>query len=165
MIRRLRMLRKKKAHPTKYISLPKCPTGISGFDEITLGGLPSNRSTLICGGAGSGKSMFGMEFLIAGAALYKEPGLFVAFKETVLYNLDGLFVWLANAIDKYKIKRVVLDTLEILFANLSNKFILRAELQRLFRWFKTKKVTLVVTAEQGIDTFTRYGLEEYVADC
>lgn len=185
-------------------SIQKCPTGIGGLDEITLGGLPKNRATLICGGAGSGKSMFGMEFLIRGAVFYKEPGLFIAFEETAKeltdnvtslgfninelvkkrqlvldhiqidnsqftevgsYSLDGLFIRLSNTINKFKIKRVVLDTIEILFSNLVNQSVLRSELQRLFRWFKTKHVTLVVTAEQGINTFSRYGLEEYVADC
>lgn len=182
----------------------KCPTGISGLDNITLGGLPRNRSTLICGGAGSGKTMLSLEFLIRGATVYNEPGLFIAFEEsekelyenikslgfdvedlvkrnqlildhikiertefteTGEYNLDGLFIRLANTINQFKIKRIALDTLEMLFSNLSNELVLRSELQRLFSWFKNKKVTVVVTAEQGVDTFTRYGLEEYVADC
>ena len=50
-------------------SLPKCPTGIAGFDEITLGGLPRGRPSLICGGAGCGKTLFGMEFLARGARI------------------------------------------------------------------------------------------------
>lgn len=190
--------------PQTNFVLQKCPTGILGLDEITLGGLPRNRATLICGGAGSGKSLFGMEFLVRGAVFYDEPGLFIAFEETEAeliqniaslgfnvsdliergklildhipfnrneiqeagsYNLDGLFIRIANTIDKFKIKRVVLDTVEVLFSNLSDSSILRSELQRLFRWFKEKEVTVVVTAEQGIDNCSRFGLEEYVADC
>jgi circadian clock protein KaiC len=66
---------------TNEILLPKCPTGIQGFDEITEGGLPKGRPTLICGGAGSGKTLFGMEFLVRGALLYDEPGVLMAFEE------------------------------------------------------------------------------------
>ncbi|HSR11706.1 MAG TPA: circadian clock protein KaiC, partial [Thermodesulfobacteriota bacterium] len=62
-------------------------------------------------------------------------------------------------------KRVVLDTIEVLFSGLSNAAILRAELRRLFRWLKKKGVTAIVTGERGENTLTRYGLEEYVADC
>ena len=63
-------------------SLPKTPTGISGLDEITLGGLPRGRPTLVCGGAGCGKTLFAMEFLLRGAEQYGEPGVFMAFEET-----------------------------------------------------------------------------------
>src|SRR5581483_549745 len=62
-------------------------------------------------------------------------------------------------------KRVVLDTIEVLFASLPNEAILRAELRRLFRWLKDKGVTAIITAERGRESFTRHGLEEYVADC
>src|SRR3954451_16784414 len=61
--------------------IPKCPTGISGLDEITGGGLPRGRPTLICGSAGCGKTLFGMEFLVKGAAEFDEPGVFLAFEE------------------------------------------------------------------------------------
>lgn len=63
-------------------SLPKSATGIDGFDEITGGGLPARRPTLVCGSAGCGKTLFAMEFLIHGAMEYKEPGVFLAFEET-----------------------------------------------------------------------------------
>jgi circadian clock protein KaiC len=63
-------------------SLEKTPTGISGFDEITFGGLPKGRPTLIAGTAGCGKTLFALEFLIRGATQYREPGVFVAFEET-----------------------------------------------------------------------------------
>ena len=62
--------------------LQKCPTGIRGLDEITRGGLPRGRPTLICGGAGSGKTLFAMEFLMRGAMDYGEPGVFMTFEET-----------------------------------------------------------------------------------
>lgn len=185
-------------------SLRKEPTGIPGFDEITRGGLPAGRPSLVCGSAGAGKTLFAMEFLVRGATLYNEPGVFISFEETdeeltknvaslgfdlnqltaekkVLidfvfierseieetgeYNLEGLFLRLGHAIDSIGAKRVVLDTLEALFSALPNEAIIRAELRRLFRWLKEKGVTAVITCERGERTLTRYGLEEYVADC
>ena len=183
---------------------PKCASGIRGLDEITFGGIPKGRPTLIAGGAGSGKTLMSMEFLVRGATDYDEPGVFMAFEETaeelaqnvislgfdlddliakrkVLvdyvrverseieetgeYDLEGLFVRLNCAIDSIGAKRVVLDTIESLFAGLGNESILRAELRRLFRWLKDKGVTAIITAERGDNTLTRYGLEEYVSDC
>jgi len=86
-------------------------------------------------------------------------------QESGEYDLEGLFVRLGHAIDSIGAKRVVLDTLEALFAGLRNEAILRAELRRLFRWLKDKGVTAVITAERGSDQLTRHGLEEYVSDC
>jgi predicted ATP-dependent serine protease len=63
-------------------SLPKTPTGILGLDEIIGGGLPRGRPTLVCGGAGCGKTLLAMEFLVRGAEQYNEPGAFMAFEET-----------------------------------------------------------------------------------
>lgn len=184
--------------------LPKCPTGIQGLDEITGGGLPRGRPTLVCGGAGCGKTLLAAEFLVRGATEFGEPGVFMAFEETEKelkanvaslsfdlaglvrrkkivvdyvhiersevqesgeYDLEGLFVRLGHAIDSIGAKRVVLDTLEVLFASLPNEAILRSELRRLFRWLKDKGVTAVITAERGRESFTRHGLEEYVSDC
>ncbi|MGN6195129.1 MAG: circadian clock protein KaiC [Ginsengibacter sp.] len=182
----------------------KTPTGISGLDEITEGGLPKGRPTLICGDAGSGKTVFSIEFIVKGATDYNEPGVFVAFEEkseelavnvaslgfdlnkliaekkiridhvqierseieeTGEYDLDGLFIRLGYAIDSIGAKRVVLDTIENLFAGLSNHGILRAELRRLFSWLKEKGVTAIITGEKGDGKLTRQGLEEYVSDC
>jgi circadian clock protein KaiC len=81
------------------------------------------------------------------------------------YNLEGLFIRLALAIDEIKAKRVVLDTIETLFSSFDNEGILRSELRRLFRWLKDKGVTAVITAERGRGQLTRHGLEEYVSDC
>jgi len=62
--------------------LKKTPTGITGFDEITGGGVPKGRPALICGGAGCGKTLFSIEFLVRGARQFDEPGVFLAFEET-----------------------------------------------------------------------------------
>ena len=81
------------------------------------------------------------------------------------YDLEGLLIRLGYAIDSLGAKRVALDTIEALFSGFSNESILRSELRRLFRFLKDKGVTAIVTGEQGERAFTRFGLEEYVADC
>jgi circadian clock protein KaiC len=62
--------------------LPKCQTGIRGLDEITDGGIPKGRTTLVCGNAGSGKTLLALEFLVRGAVQYNEPGVFMSFEES-----------------------------------------------------------------------------------
>jgi circadian clock protein KaiC len=190
-----------------YRSVPvieKSPTGIVGLDEITYGGLPKGRPTLLCGSAGCGKTLFSMTFLYNGAVKYGEPGVFIAFEErpeeliknvgslrydvqTLMdekklaidyvhidpnqidesgeYDLEGLFIRLGFAIDSVGAKRVVIDTVETLFGGLKNQLVLRSELRRLFDWLKEKGVTAIITGERGDGSLTRYGLEEYVADC
>src|SRR5271157_526642 len=76
------MTKKKKAQRPPLDTLPKCPTGIKGLDEVTGGGLPQGRPTLVCGNAGCGKTVLGMEFLVRGATDYEEPGVFMSFEET-----------------------------------------------------------------------------------
>ena len=155
-------LQKRKDHILS--GLKKCPTGIKGLDEITEGGLPRGRPTLICGSAGCGKTLLAMEFVTRGITEFNEPGVFMAFEEnaeelavnvaslgmdvkelirqkklaidyvhierseieeTGEYDLEGLFVRLGNMIDSIGAKRVVLDTIEALFAGLPNEAILR----------------------------------------
>jgi KaiC/GvpD/RAD55 family RecA-like ATPase len=72
----------KSAQSSSLNTTTKSPTGITGFDEITGGGLPCNRTTLLLGGPGSGKTLFALQFLVHGAQHCKEPGIFVAFEET-----------------------------------------------------------------------------------
>lgn len=70
----------------------KVPTGIAGFDEITGGGLPRGRTTLITGGPGSGKTIFSLQFLVQGANACRRPGVFVAFEENskrIIANTEG----------------------------------------------------------------------------
>jgi circadian clock protein KaiC len=183
--------------------IQKSLTGIQGFDDITTGGLPRNRPTILLGNAGSGKTTMAMEFLVNGITMYNESGVFMAFEEdteelamnvkslgydlnnhiaentlyveqveistnerfeTGKYDLEGLFVRIGQAIDKVKAKRVVLDSLDALFAGLDHQT-LRSEFKRLFVWLKKKKVTAIITAEMGDTFITRQGMEEFVADC
>ena len=72
-----------KGKPKSFVAqLAKSPTGMKGLDEITNGGLPKGRPTLVCGAAGCGKTLFAMEFLVRGATQYNEPGVFMSFEET-----------------------------------------------------------------------------------
>ena len=157
------------SHKTATPSLLKCPTGIAGLDEVTRGGLPKGRPTLVCGSAGCGKTLLAIEFLVRGAVQHDEPGVFMAFEETAeeltqnvrslgfdlddliarnklavdyvlleggeieeagAYDLEGLFVRLGHAIDTIGAKRVVLDTIEVLFSGLTETAVLRSEIRR-----------------------------------
>jgi circadian clock protein KaiC len=94
-------------------SLPKTPTGIQGLDEITSGGLPRNRPTLLCGSAGCGKTLLAVEFLVRGAIQYNEPGVFMAFEETaeeLAQNVRSLGFDLKDLIRRQKI---VLDYVRV----------------------------------------------------
>ncbi len=201
--RPLRRTKRPTRKRSKAIELAKVATGIEGFDEITGGGLPAGRPTLICGGPGCGKTLFSLQFLISGAER-GEPGVFVAFEETEddliknvrslgydlrdlirrnliavefirveraeieetgEYDLEALFIRLADALRTTGAKRIVLDTVEVLFAGLGDSGVLRAEVRRLFAWLKKRKVTAIITGERGTATLTRQGLEEYVSDC
>src|ERR1051326_9116817 len=142
------------------ISLEKVPTGIRGLDQVTHGGFPKERTALVCGGPGTGKTLLGLEFLARGALLYNEPGVCIALEETAdelvtnmaslgydlpalikakklaidyvhierkqieetgEYDLEGLFIRLRAAIDHVKAKRVLLDTIEVLFLGLRSE--------------------------------------------
>jgi circadian clock protein KaiC len=199
------MARKKKTSNGSSKTLPKALTGIHGLDEITGGGLPRGRPTLVSGGAGSGKTLFALEFLVRGATQYSEPGVFISFEESIPdltknaaslgfdldrlvedkklfldhvsitrseiaetgeYDLDGLFIRIADAVQRVGARRVVLDTIEALFADLPNPGILRSEIRRLFGWLKEKGLTTIITAERDRpDRLTRHGIEEFVSDC
>jgi circadian clock protein KaiC len=183
--------------------LKKTPSGIKGLDEITGGGLPSGRSTLVCGGPGSGKTLLEISFLVQGALQDGEPGVLLSFderideidvnsralafdladlrergllatdhlyierqeiQETGEYDLEGLFIRIALAVDRVKARRIVLDSIDTLFVGIPNQAILRAELRRLALWLKDRGLTSVITAERGEGGLTRSEIEEYVSD-
>ena len=103
------------AADTAPATLLKAPTGIDGFDDITLGGLPAGRPSLVCGAAGCGKTLFAMTFLVNGANRYGEPGVFMSFEEraedlaanvaSLGYDLDGLVADGKLAIDHVHVER------------------------------------------------------------
>ncbi|UXA16060.1 circadian clock protein KaiC [Mycobacterium sp. SMC-4] len=185
------------------VGLPKTPTGIRGLDQITRGGLPRGRTTLVTGGTGTGKTLLALQFLVAGAREYAEPGVLLTFEESAKkvsanvaslgfdieglqreqlliadafrvdpaefgeageFDLEPLFILLAHSIDRIGAKRVVLDTIEVLFGAFAEQSIVRAELRRLFNWLEERSVTAIVTGECH-DGLTRHGIEEYVSDC
>src|SRR5688572_4557506 len=184
--------------------LQKVPTGIQGLDELTRGGLPAGRPTLVCGGPGCGKTLLAITFLVHGAVDHAEPGLLVSFDERIEdltvnvaslgfdladlqrrkllatdyvridrqemhetgeYDLEALFIRLEYAVQSVGARRVVLDTIDTLFAGIPNEAVVRSELRRLFDWLKDRKLTTVITAERGEGSLTRNGIEEYVSDC
>jgi circadian clock protein KaiC len=184
--------------------LEKAPTGIPGLDQITGGGLPRGRVTLVAGSAGAGKTLLGLNFLVAGARQYREPGVLLTFGESeakVAHNVrslgfdldelqhSGLLVVLAfrvdlpetvtagefdfepifaildDAIKQVGARRIVLDTIDVMFGAFGNDVIVRLELSRLVRWLEDRDVTVVLTGERGSGSLTRHGIEEYVTDC
>src|ERR1035437_996640 len=169
------------------LELPKSPTGITGFDEVSKGGLPTGRSTLV-----------------SGATCCAEPGVFLSFEGTrdklasdvrglgidldVLeqdgrllvdaqsmagqavatgeFDLEALMVRMAFAVDKIGAKRVAIDSLESLFAAFSSSpALVRSELLRLFAWLEDQGLTAVITGERAEDTLIRHGMEEFLSDC
>jgi circadian clock protein KaiC len=184
--------------------LHKVPTGITGLDELTRGGLPAGRPTLVCGGPGCGKTLLAITFLVHGAIDHREPGLVVSFDERISdlgvnvaslgfdlsdlegrgllatdyvkidrqelhetgeYDLEALFIRLNHQVRRVGARRVVLDTIDSLFAGIPNESVVRSELRRLFDWLKDNRLTTVITAERGERSLTRHGIEEYVSDC
>jgi circadian clock protein KaiC len=184
--------------------LQKVPTGIQGLDELTRGGLPAGRPTLVCGGPGCGKTLLAITFLVHGAVEHGEPGLLVSFDERIAdltvnvaslgfdladlqrrkllatdyvridrqemhetgeYDLEALFIRLGHAVQTVGARRVVLDTIDTLFAGIPNEAIVRSELRRLFDWLKDGQLSTVITAERGEGSLTGHGIEEYVSDC
>jgi len=197
------IIENKRIHKMEKHQLVKSKTGIDGLDEITNGGLPKNRPTLVVGAIGTGKSFLSMQYILKGATEFNEPGVFMTFEEkaeelivnngnmgydinnlllenkiylehlhvgydgmqeTGKYNIEGLFVRIENAIKKVNAKRIVLDSIDSLFANL-DIYMLRSEIRRLFNWLKEKNVTAIITAEVAETYVTRLGMEENIADC
>ena len=156
--------------------LEKTPTGISGLDQITEGGLPRGRVTLVTGSPGAGKTLLGLEFLVAGARQYGEPAVLLTFEESAAkvtanarslgfgldvlqrdgllemlsfhldpaevvaageFDFEPIFLLLGDAIRRVGAKRVLLDTIEVLFGAFGDDSIVRAEISRLARWGST----------------------------
>jgi circadian clock protein KaiC len=187
--------------------LAKVPSGIPGLDQITGGGLPAGRVTLVAGSAGAGKTLLGMNFVVAGARQYGEPGVIMTFEESAAkvadnvrslgfdldelqstgmltmlafqvdpaeiisageFDFQPLFAILEDAIKRVGAKRVLLDTIEVIFGAFGDDAIVRSELIRLVRRLDDLGITAILTAERGDigdGNLTRHGIEEYVTDC
>ncbi len=185
------------------LGLNKAKTGIYGLDDLTVGGLARGRTTLLCGGPGTGKTVLAAQFLVNGATEFGEPGVFLPFEEgegslaanmagfgwdlpaleaqgmlTVDrvsvapdlqevgdWDLDGLLLRIRHAVEKTGARRLVLDTIEVLFSALPDRKKLRRSLRSLFEAVGEMGLATIVTAERGDGSLTRFGLEEYVSDC
>ena len=185
--------------------LARVTTGIPGFDQITLGGLPAGRTTLVSGTAGSGKTILGCQFLRQGA-LHGEPGVFVTCEEpaadlrrnmaslgwdvaalerdgqwrfvdgspvvtsdsdTSEYNFDGLLAQIGHAVDHTAARRIVLDSLNVILAQVHDRTRVRGYLRRLAIELRRLDLTALMTVETESDygaVLSSYGFEQYVAD-
>ena len=181
----------------------KALTGIEGFDYITRGGLPRGSVTLVTGGPGSGKTVFGLQTVVKGATLFGEPGLFVAFEERsrkILVNaatfgwsmtgwdileampspdvvaigefdLEGTLAMLSAKSKAMKARRIVFDSLDVLFQLLPSAQERRREFSRLHAWLLDQELTTVITAKLGWDgnnaSFETEALQylAYIVDC
>lgn len=183
--------------------LAKAPFGITGLDQITNGGIPEGRVTLISGNSGTGKTLLGVEWLLNGIRDCDEPAVLVTFEESATkvsanvrslgfdlrqmqdsgklvvlsfkvdpseskrdhFDFSPFYVLLDDAIKRSGAKRIVLDTIEVLFSAYSDDATMRTELIRLIRWIEDKGVTAIITGERGDHALSRHGIEEYVSDC
>lgn len=180
--------------------LRKAATGIAGLDEITGGGLPCGRTTVVTGPAGCGKTLFGLHFLVHGVRIGEGPGILVTFEETAgkltenvgslgidlarlraekslvihsfdmsgepivqtgAFTLDGLLA----VLEVSGARRVVIDTIEVLFMVFRDQSTIRSQLLRLVRWLEDHQVTAVITSERSEESRRRARVEEYVSDC
>ncbi|HEY6010943.1 MAG TPA: circadian clock protein KaiC, partial [Nitrospirota bacterium] len=183
----------------------KLSLGIQGFDEISYGGLPKERMTIVSGTVGSGKTVFSTQFLADGIMRAGENGVFVTFEEspdeirrniasfgwdigaweaegkwvfvdaspqpeetviTGTYNLSALLARIEHAIGKVNAKRIAMDSLGAIMAQLGDQVLVRRELLRVIAMFRSKNVTAVITTERSEEysSIAHYGIEEFVAD-
>ncbi len=189
----------------RALGVQKVRTVIEGFDDISHGGLPAGRTTLVSGTSGTGKTLLAIQFLYNGILNFDEPGIFVTFEETAadiiknavsfgwdlqqliddgkLFILDAspdpegqevvgnfdfsaLIERIQYAIQKYKAKRVSVDSVTALFQQYDSASVVRREILRLTTRLKLIEVTTVITTER-LDEYgpvARFGVEEFVAD-
>ena len=191
-------------HPNKA-GVKKLRTMIEGFDDITHGGIPLGRATLVSGTSGTGKTLFSIQFLYNGISYFDEPGVFVTFEESpsdiiknafsfgwdlqklidegklfildaspdpegheVIGNFDlsALIERLQYAINKYKAKRVAVDSITAIFQQYEAVSIVRREIFRLVARLKQIGVTTIITTERPEEygAVASFGVEEFVAD-
>jgi KaiC/GvpD/RAD55 family RecA-like ATPase len=181
-------------HFTAEGDVKRVPTGIKGLDELIEGGLPERSVTLLTGACGTGKSVFGMEFLVNGATR-GEPGVYISLQESMeetlnqmrffgwpvdelvkegkllivqpeLYNFDALLTTIEDAIDKIKAKRMVIDSISIIGMYFEEPFKIRKSLLDLGQLLKKLGCTTIAISEVSEDKkeLSPYGVEEFVVD-
>ena len=192
--------------PRETKLIEKLPTGIPGYDELAHGGVPRGRTTLVSGSAGSGKTIFAVQFLAEGILHQDEGGVFVTFEESPpdirnnvagfgwdvadwerrtrwafvdsspqpdddhvvagAFDLSGLIARVEHAASKVNARRVSIDSLGALFAQVKDEGLLRREMLRLSQALKTRGLTVLMTAERLAEygDISRFGIEEFVAD-
>jgi len=169
----------------------KVPTGIQGFDEITDGGLPRGRTTLVMGGPGCGKTVFALQSLVNGARRSKEAGIFVAFEEGTrqivanaatfgwdlpalakkkLFFLDAQLVGMLNVLqakaEEIEAKWIVFDGIDILLSLLDDSVAERREVYRIRDWLLRTGLTGIITQKvTGNDADHRYNFLQFMVDC
>lgn len=184
----------KKEAPQQNSDLVRIGTGVEGLDELVEGGIPEKALVLLSGTTGTGKSIFGMEFLVNGA-LNGEPGVYVALQENMeetinqmrffgwpvdqlleegkllivqpeLYNYDALLTALEDSIDRIKAKRLVVDSISIIGMYFEDPFKIRKSLIELGQMLKRLGCTTVAISEitESAPGLSPYGVEEFVAD-
>ncbi len=180
-----------KAPPESLIFLK---TGIRGLDKILGGGIPEEHIVLVSGGCGTGKTIFGMKFLVGGA-MKGEPGVFVSFEESPdstikqmkllgwpadrlisekkllivrpeLYDFDALLTIIEDAVEGIKAKRLVIDPASLIGMYFENKFKVRKALLDLGRLLKKINCTTIAIDEiqEGEPSLSAYGVEEFIVD-
>jgi circadian clock protein KaiC len=189
---------------TKTLALPRIETGIPGFDHVTAGGLPRGRATLVCGPAGSAKTVFAGQFLVEGIRR-GQPGVFVSLEEpardlrrnfatlgwqveaaeeaeewefvdaspllhgepedTDHYSFEVLAAQIGRAVDRTGADRIVIDSINAVFARFDDAYTVRRQLRSLLAELKRLGLTVVLTVETGSDgQLATTGVEEYVVD-
>ena len=194
-----------KKHITPYRGVEKIRTMIEGFDDVSHGGLPKGRTTLVSGTSGTGKTLFSLQFIYNGIFCFDEPGVFVTFEESpsdiiknayifgwdlqglinegklfILdaspdpegqdivgnFDLSALIERLQYAIQKYKAKRVSIDSVTAVFQQYEAVGVVRREIFRLVARLKQLNVTTIITTERSEEygPVASFGIEEFVSD-
>lgn len=183
----------------------KTETAIEGLDEVSHGGIPAGRTTLVSGTSGTGKTLLAMQFLYNGITIFNEPGILITFEESPAdlitnayslgwnlqqlidegklfildaspdpegqevagnFDLSALIERMQYAIDKYKAKRVSIDSVTSLFQQYEANSTVRREIFRLVARLKQMGVTSIMTTEREEEygSVARFGVEEFVSD-
>ncbi len=180
--------------PKNEVIIPRVKTGVEGFDELVEGGLPVSTFVLLSGGTGTGKSIFGMNYLAHGAE-NGEPGVYVSLEEGYdenklqmnifgwdleklqkekkllilqpkMYNFDKLVESIQTAVYNIKAKRLVIDSISILELYFEDQFKTRRNILDLAKMLRSTGITTIAISETDEETskISTQGVEEFVSD-